>query len=128
MLRRVRLSWARAKALSVLQNVYRLPLKNPLSPLDDTDLRQVTEITYDTGGTKFDAAAAFMTYRIKAALQVELELGRAVDDASRDLGQLAAGIFATRGSMNFYRAHMDALAEIHQLEEAATTQRASKAE
>jgi hypothetical protein len=122
-LRRLRLSWASAKALSVLQNAYEMPLKNPLNPLDETDLRRVTEIAFDTGGNAFDAAAAFMTYRIKAALQAELTLGGTVDDGAKDVGKLAVGIAATRNYMNFYRAHMTALSEINSLREAAEARR-----
>ena len=81
MFRQSRLAWARAKALSVLQTAYGMPLKNPLKPLDAKDLELVTAATFDAGGNEFDAAAGFMTYRIKSALQAELRLGKTTEDS-----------------------------------------------
>jgi hypothetical protein len=113
--RRLKLSWARAKALSVLQTAYEMPLANPRDPLDETDLRLTTELTFDSGGNAFDAAAAFMTSRIKSALRANIELGKSVDEAEDDARKLVAGLARTRGFMHFYKVHIEALSEITEL-------------
>jgi hypothetical protein len=116
MFQQTRLAWARVKALSVLQNAYEMPLKNPLEPLDATDLALVTAATFDAGGNEFDAAAGFMTYRIKSALQADLRLGKTIEeDVRSDIPKVAIGFSRTRNFMKFYELHMTTVREINKL-------------
>jgi len=120
MFRRLRLSWAKAKALSVLQSAYELPLKEPLDSLDDLDLRHVTAISFDAGGNAFDAAAAFMTYRIKAALEAEIGLGKPVIEGVRgDISKLITGLTRTVQFAKFGALHTQTVAEIGRLQKLA---------
>ena len=98
----------------MLQNAYELPLKEPLDPLDEVDLKSVVAIVMDTGGNEFDAAAAFMTLRIKSALEAELRTGMRVGSVETP-AQLVRGLAPTRGSMKFYRGHVEQLNEITRL-------------
>jgi hypothetical protein len=113
----IRLLWWRSKALSVLQNAYDMPLKFPLNPLDDVTLRQVTSAAVDTAGNEYDAAAAFMTLRIKAELQTELAIGKApgLVDVAIELPRLGVGISRTASLMRYFRLHMDTLSDINKL-------------
>lgn len=104
----------KAKALSVLQNAYELPLREPLDPLDDTDLRVVVAIAQDTGGNEFDAAAAFMTMRIKSALEAQVRTGTKVE-LTETPSQLVRGLVVTTGKSKFHSAHAAELAEITEL-------------
>jgi len=52
--------WLRAKALSILQTFYKLPLKEPLEGLDNLMLQQGVDVALDTGGNEWDAAAAYV--------------------------------------------------------------------
>ena len=120
MFRQIRLAWARAKALSVLQTAYEMPLKNPLDPLDAKDLELVTAIAFDTGGNEFDAAAAFMTYRIKSNLQAEIRNGKPLGiDFRSEIPKIAIGFVRTRSSMKFYEQHMKTVTEINKLRKEA---------
>ena len=120
MFRRLRLGWAKAKALSVLQNAYEMPLKEPLEQLADVDLRQVTAMAFDTGGNAFDAAAAFMTYRIKAALETELRLGSPVVEGVRDdIQKLSLGFGRTVQFMKFGGLHAATVIDIMDLRKQA---------
>jgi hypothetical protein len=116
MFRGIRLSWARAKALSVLQNAYEMPLREPLDRLDDLDLRQVTATAFDAGGNAFDAAAAFMTYRIKAAFLADLDADhQVVKEARRDLSKLVLGLTRTSELTKFKSLHWATLRELGEL-------------
>jgi hypothetical protein len=116
MFRGIRLAWARAQALSVLQNAYDQPLPQPLAPLDATDLELATAAAFDAGGNAFDAAAGYMTLQVKCAAEVALKLGQpfSADDRKRR-ARLAVGISRTGGFMKFFDAHMDTVREINRL-------------
>ncbi len=94
-----------------------MPLKFPLSPVDDITLRQVTSAVVDTAGNEYDAAAAFMTLRIKAELEAELAIGRAPGsvNVAIELPRLGVGISRTANLMRYFRLHMDTLSEINKL-------------
>jgi hypothetical protein len=129
MFRAMRLAWSRAKALSILQNAYDMPLRHPLDSLADADLRATTAIAIDTGGNEFDAAAAFMTHRIKCGLEAELKLGPALPLKHphwHDLPKCAVGFARTGPMMKFHRQHMDALSEINMLKAEVEAKRAGR--
>ena len=124
MLRKIRMLWARSQALSVLQNAYEMSLKFSLSPLDDLTLRQVTTITVKTGGNAFDAAAAFMTLRIKPQLEAEPAAGKAVGivDIESESRKFILGFARTEKCMRFPQAHIAALSAIRDLKDRIAAQ------
>jgi hypothetical protein len=126
MIRMLRLAWERARTLSVLQTAYDMPLKHPLPPLIETELKASTAIAINAGGNAYDAAAAFMTMRIRSDLEAALASGRDLPveyPAWRDLPKLAVGIARTGGFMKFYRQHMDAVTDINRLKATLDAQR-----
>jgi hypothetical protein len=96
-----------------------LPLKFPLSGLDDVSLRQITIATFNTGGNEFDVAAAFMTQRIKAELEAWLVLGKppGLIDIRKELPKLSVGLSRTGNFARYFRIHMDTLGEINALKQ-----------
>jgi hypothetical protein len=129
MFRSIRLAWAKAKALSVLQSAYEQPLKEPLDELDDFDLRTITASAMKSGGNAFDAAAGFMTMRTRAALVAEVNLGSPVIEGARtDLAKLGLGLSRTLQFTKFAALHSQTLREILALRDRAEGAAASAKE
>jgi hypothetical protein len=98
-----------------------MPLSFPLSPADDVILRAATEACFEYDGNEFDAAAAFMTVRIKSELEAEVAVGRrpGLLDARKEMGRLAVGLQRTSGFVKRWDLHMKTLGEINALRDRA---------
>ncbi len=122
MFRRARVAWLRARAMAVLQIDYGMPLKEPVEGLENADLKHVINACLDTGGNEFDAAAAYMTLRIKSSLQVEAQVGYPPNEEAEDFEKLILGLARTLGRSKFRELHMKTLHEIKVLRDQTASQ------
>ena len=80
--------WLKAQALSCLQLLYQIPLKEPLGRDDDARLKAACAEASRIGGTQWDAAAIFM---ISAATDRLSSSPHSLSGDDRDLIAKAAG-------------------------------------
>ena len=81
--------WLRAKALSVLQLYYELPLKEPLADLDDLTLHETVNTAFDNGGNEWDAAAGYVYIVVTGIIGSQAEVrGTDLDLVRKAVGML----------------------------------------
>ena len=98
--------WHKAQALSILQNGFNQPLKEPLPALVNMDLKACQRMVEDVGGTPFDTAYSYLILKWEAQLRAgKLPKGSEFGSA---LGQMSG----LKPRLKLYDQHMVGLRRI----------------